>query len=74
MIKIVKQNKRICISYPLLAYKRKNKTFKMDDKKEALDFANNLSDRYIGSFDKELYNFALDINHPILRSKNFCFL
>ena len=74
MIKITVQNKRICVSYPMIAYKRKNKTFKIDKKKEAFDFANSLSDLFIGSFDTDLYNFCLETNHPILRSKNLCFL
>ena len=74
MIKIVKQNKRICVSYPLIAYKRKNKTFKIDKKKEAFDFVNSIDNPFIGSFDNALYEFCLETNHPILRSKNLCFL
>jgi len=74
MIKIIVQNKRICVSYPLIAYKRKNKTFKIDSRQEALNFANSLSDPFIGSFDNDLYEFAVKMDHPILKNKNLCFL
>jgi hypothetical protein len=66
--------KRICVTYDSLQYKVKTKTFKITDQVKALDFANGLNDRYITVFVDEIHDWAIDHNHPILRSKNMCFL
>jgi hypothetical protein len=68
-----KTGKRICVSYDSLQYKRKTKTFQVDQKKEALDFVVNIPDRYIGDFSTEIWDFATHINHDVLRLKNCCF-
>ena len=64
---------RICVSFDVLQYRRKTKTFKLDQRLEALDFANSLETRYINAFDDELRSFAQKTEHPILTSKNLCF-
>ena len=41
---------------------------------EALDYAANYSgDQFIHCIDAETYNYALKINHPIFKCKDFCF-
>ena len=68
-----KQERRICISYDSLQYRRKTKTFKVVNMTEALDFALNLDNRYIDSCSDEIYNFAVKIDHDILTKKDWCF-
>jgi hypothetical protein len=69
-----KIGRRFSVTYDSLQYKKKTKTFKITEQTETLDFANALADRYITVFDEELYDFAQETEHPILRSKNLCFV
>ena len=42
--------------------------------KEALDFGGNyMGDAFVHQIDPEIYNYALQIKHPIFKKKNFCF-
>jgi hypothetical protein len=65
---------RISVSFDALQYRRATKTFKITEQTEALDFANALENRYITVFDEELRGFAQETEHPILTSKNLCFV
>ena len=65
---------RIYVSFDALQNKRRCKTFKITERTEALDFAHGLADRYVNAFDDELRSFAQETNHPILTSKNLCFV
>ena len=67
-----KVGRRICVTYDILQYKKRTTTFKLEQRVEALDFANALPDRYITGIDEELRGFAVDICHPILK-KSLCF-
>ena len=68
-----KIGQKICVTYDVLQYRRKAKTFKLDQRLEALDFANSLADRYITGIYVDLHDFAQKTEHPILTSKNLCF-
>jgi hypothetical protein len=68
-----KRNKRICVGYDGLQYKRVARTFKITEKKKALDFAMTLDNLYIDSCDEDILLFAESIHHPILTKKNWCF-
>ncbi len=63
---------RICVTFDSLQYKRRCKSFRIDERSEALDFANSLADRYITGIDESLHDYAYDNNHAILK-KYFSF-
>ena len=67
-----KIGQKICVTYDALQYRRKTKTFKLDQRLEALDFANSLADRYITGIYVDIHDFAKIQNHMILK-KSFCF-
>ena len=50
----------------------KSKTFKTA--LEALDYGSNyMGDGFVHDISPEIYNYALQIKHPIFKKKNFCF-
>ena len=50
----------------------KCKTFKTMN--EALDFGGSyMGGAFVHQIDPEIYNYALQIKHPIFQKKNFCF-
>ena len=72
-LKLTVYKGHICVNYESLQYKRRNKSFKLSEKAAALDFACSLSDPYIGQFDQDLWDWAIDHDHQILKQKNLCF-
>ena len=72
-IKIAIYHGRICVNYDSLQYKRRTKSFKLSNKLGALNFACELSDRYIGQFEESLWDWATKNDHKILKEKNLCF-
>jgi hypothetical protein len=69
-----KEVPRIAISFDIMNSKRRTKTFKREDVKAALDYVcNEIDDKYVGTFDRNLRNWAIYNNHDIFRKKNLCF-
>ena len=68
------KGRRINIRYNMVGNpKCKNKIFHTDAIKEAMDFANSISDMYILNCANELKEWIIDNKHAILLSKNWCF-
>ena len=64
--------RRFCISVSLgISSRQKHKTLKTVE--EALNYALAHPDQYISQIDPEIYDYALQIQHPILKEKFFCF-
>lgn len=63
---------RISVVFDSLQYKRRSKTFKDKQFKEALDFAYGLQDRYVMGIEPDLHDWAIQNGHSILK-KSFDF-
>ena len=64
---------RINIQYDGLQYKPRNKTFKAGEYQGALDFALALPDRYVCACVGEVWDWAVQNDHDILRKKSWSF-
>lgn len=49
--------------------RNRNKTFDLSKIQQALDFACNLEDQYIDTFDENILNIAKKCNHEIIKVK-----
>lgn len=56
-----------------LQYKPRNKSFRSDDYLTALNFMLLLPDQYVMSCIDEVYQWAIENNHPVLKKKNWVF-
>jgi hypothetical protein len=65
---------RIHVCYSMLGIGRnrtKSKTFKVENIKEAMDWALKLDDSWLASVDEDIWNWLVENKHPLLRAGRF---